>query len=420
MEAARQHRWTFGASDGGQRRQLAGTLPRTWAIIGVVTDDPTVRPDPVWPSPMWEPWAAARPVPGFIHLDSAAAGRSSRAVLDATSRHAVREATEGAYVAAAAVAAAIASLRANVAALTGVDPQGVAFVESAESALNAVLQVWPLTDGDAVAVAPSEWGPNLHAFRVAGLDTTWLEVDAAGVIDLAALDRRLRTAPPAFVHVTQQASHRALRQPVAEMATMCTAAGVPLWVDAAQAAGHCAIEVGADVVYATSRKWLAGPRGVGLLAVKKAWRDVLRVDPSPMATADDPLLSSVESHEAHIAGRVGLATAVDEFIAIGPEAVSERLDAVRRMTRAHLSELPHWTVVDPIASPGAITAIAPAKGQDVFEVRERLLRSHSIVTTACQVARAPLDMPVPWLRISPHVDATPEQIVTLCDALATL
>jgi pyridoxal 5-phosphate dependent beta-lyase len=48
-------------------------------------------------------------------------------------------------------------------------------------------------------------------------------------------------------------------------------AGVPLWVDAAQALGHVDTARGADAVYATSRKWLTGPRGVGLLAVTEPW-----------------------------------------------------------------------------------------------------------------------------------------------------
>ena len=394
----------------GPESERAGTTSRFSTIIGAVTTDPFA----------WDSWTTARPTPRHLHLDSAAAGRSSQEVLDATAEHAIREATEGAYVAAAAAAPTIESLRANVAALTGIDPEGVVFVESAESALDAALRAWPYAPGDSVAVTRSEWGPNLHAFQVAGLATVWLDVDGAGLIDLDALGRRLDTAPPALVHVTHQASHRALRQPVAEIATICWTAGVPFWVDAAQALGHCAVDIDADVLYATSRKWLAGPRGVGILAVNERFRSELRIDPNPMVAPDDPVLASVESHEAHVAGRVGLAAAVGEYIATGPDGISQRLDDVGAMTRACLAELENWTVVDPVTSPGAITAIAPTAGQDVFDVRARLLREHSIVTTACQIARAPHDMPAPWLRISPHVDATQEQIETLRDALAAM
>ena len=54
------------------------------------------------------------------------------------------------------------------------------------------------------------------------------------------------------------------------MAALCREAGVPLVVDAAQSLGHTDVDLGADVVYGTSRKWLAGPRGVGVLVARPA------------------------------------------------------------------------------------------------------------------------------------------------------
>ena len=81
--------------------------------------------------------------------------------------------------------------------------------------------------------------------------------------------------PPAAVHLTQVTSHRALVQPAAAAAAICRAAGVPLWVDAAQALGHVDTAWGADAIYGTSRKWLTGPRGVGVLGVAAQWQDRL-------------------------------------------------------------------------------------------------------------------------------------------------
>ena len=371
-----------------------------------------VNPEPA----DWEAWAAARLPTSVNHLDNAAAGRSSIATLDATSAHARREATEGAYVAAAGAASTLAALRENVAALLGVDTDGVAFTESAESALDIALRAWPLAPGTAVAVAPSEWGPNLRAFRLAGLHTQVVPVGGDGTIDVAALSNILRTAPPGLVHVTQQASHRAVRQPVVEIASLCRDTGIPLWVDAAQAVGHCATNTGADLVYATSRKWLTGPRGIGMLGIGDRWIPSLRIEPKPML-GDAPLLRYIESDEAHVAGRIGLANAVDEYLAAGPELVAARLDDVGRMTRTALGYLADWEVVDPVDAPGAITAIRPTAGQDVVAVRGRLLHDHAIVTTASGITRAPLDMNEPWLRVSPHVDVTPERIDALCAAL---
>ncbi len=64
------------------------------------------------------------------------------------------------------------------------------------------------------------------------------------------------------------ASHRGVVQPLAMVAQLCRELGLPLVVDAAQALGQVDCAVGADVTYSSSRKWIAGPRGVGALAVR--------------------------------------------------------------------------------------------------------------------------------------------------------
>ena len=45
----------------------------------------------------------------------------------------------------------------------------MAFVESASAAFDALLDAWPLSPGDRVGVAASEWGPNLETFAHRGL-----------------------------------------------------------------------------------------------------------------------------------------------------------------------------------------------------------------------------------------------------------
>ena len=79
--------------------------------------------------------------------------------------------------------------------LLGVDEDGVALVESAETALDALLRRWRLHDDDEVAIAPSEWGPNVHAFTARGLRVGLLDVDDDGHVDLDALESRLVHRP---------------------------------------------------------------------------------------------------------------------------------------------------------------------------------------------------------------------------------
>src|ERR671928_82036 len=107
----------------------------------------------------------------------------------------------------------------------------------------------------------------------------------------------------------------------------CRAAGVPLVVDAAQAVGHVDTNAGADVVYGTSRKWLAGPRGVGFLCARPAV--AAQLTPTLPEPEGVPPLRAFESGEAHVAGRVGLVVAVGEHLAAGPQRVRPRLAAPR-------------------------------------------------------------------------------------------
>lgn len=364
----------------------------------------------------WTGWSARRPPARVLHLDSAAAGRPSNDTLDTTAAHARLEAELGAYVAQEQVGDVLDGLRRDVAGLLGMPPDGVAFLESATAALDALLGCWPLPAGARVGVVAAEWGPNLEALAARGLDIVALPTEGTGRLDLDAFAQRLAADPPTVVHLTQVTSHRGLVQPVAEAAALCRAADVALWVDAAQAIGQVDTAAGADAVYATSRKWLTGPRGVGVLAIAAAHWDALKIRRSALAPPGLPVVAHLESHEAHVAGRVGLATALREYLALGPAAVTARLDEVGRLTRDALHELPGWEVAGGEA-PGAITALRPTEGQDVFAVRARLLTDHAILTTAGSVARAPRDMPEPLLRISPHVDCTPEALTRLRDAL---
>ncbi len=343
-------------------------------------------------------------------------------MLSAVSDHALLEARAGAYVAQEMAADALAASRAAIGRLLGMPEGGIAFVESASVALSTLLQAWPFEQGATVAVAPSEWGPNLATFTRHGLGMVDLRVDADGHVDLAELEDLLASSPPSMVHITQVASHRPLVQPATEIATVCRQAGVPLIVDAAQALGHVDTATGADIIYATSRKWLTGPRGVGVLAAAPQCSDRLRatLTASHQDPADETIGAALSSREAHLAGRLGLGRAAQDLLEMGPAAVFERLAAVGRATRRILGSLDNWRVIGPTDEASAITALEPAAGQDVMGVRSRLLRDHGTVTTAQQVFRAPRDMSSLTLRVSPHVDCTSDDLVRLREALASL
>jgi pyridoxal 5-phosphate dependent beta-lyase len=266
-----------------------------------------------------------------------------------------------------------------------------------------------------VACLPGEYAPNVAQFRAAGLTPESLPVDGDGRADPEGVERLLATDPPRFVHLTHIGSHRGVVQPAAEVAALCRAAGVPLVVDAAQSLGHVDTDMGADVVYSTSRKWLAGPRGVGILCVRPAiTAELTPVVPLPW---EAPPLRAFESGEGHVAGRVGLVVAVGEHLAAGPDRVRERLSALGRAARERLDGVAGWRAVEPVDEPSSTTTLRPPDGTDVVATRTRLLNDHGIVTTAIGRERAPGELAGPVLRLSPHLDATVEDLDALAAAL---
>jgi pyridoxal 5-phosphate dependent beta-lyase len=356
----------------------------------------------------------------LLHLQAAACAVPSENTLEAEIAHLRLEAVRGAYVAEALVQPVVAGLRADLAGLLGTDADGVALVEGATAARTALLSAWPLPGrdtGGTVGVAPSDWGPNVEAFAARGLRPVTLPVDGAGLLDLDGLELLLTERPPDLVHLTHVAAHRGLVQPVAAALERCRAHGVPLWVDAAQAIGHVDTSYGADATYAPGRKWLRGPRGVGVLAVAEQHREALR----PLRTsdlADLPVVRVMEAGENHAAGRVGLARAVKDLLEAGPTDVFARLADRGAALREAFADLSGWALVDAPGS-AAIVALRPTAGQDVVEVQRTLLDDHAILTTAGLPWRAPGDMAEPLLRLAPHVEVTDQDVQRVLEVLST-
>jgi pyridoxal 5-phosphate dependent beta-lyase len=361
-------------------------------------------------------WRSARPAAAGVHADSAACSRQSIATIDATAQHARHEAEVGGYVAAAAAQSVLDAGRAAIGLLTGRLGTDVVFTTGSTHALDLLLGSWP--EPRTVACAPGEYGPNLAVMAANGFRVSALPVDGDGRIVVAETVAALQADPPAVVHLTGVASHRGVAQPVAEVAEACRAAGVPLVLDAAQALGQIDCAVGADAVYSSSRKWMAGPRGVGFLAVRPELAGRLRRR-LPPAEWDVPVstLQSFDHHEANIAARVGYSVALGEHLAAGPGAVRARLALVGRATRALLDGVGGWRVVEPLDEPTAITTLTPPTRADLQPVRDWLIRERGIVTTVAEVVRAPFEMTGPVLRVSPHVDVTAADLEVLRQAL---
>ncbi|MCA2249551.1 ergothioneine biosynthesis PLP-dependent enzyme EgtE [Mycobacterium intracellulare] len=365
-------------------------------------------------------WRAARPPMAGLHLDNAACSRQSVAVIDAAAQHARNESEVGGYVAAEAAAPVLDAGRVAFAALTGMTDAEVVFTTGSLHALDLLLGAWP-TKHRTVACLPGEYGPNLAVMAAHGFDRRLLPTMDDGRVALDDAARALDTDRPDLVHLTAVASHSGVVQSVSMVAQLCRELGLPLVIDAAQALGQVDCAAGADAAYSSSRKWIAGPRGVGMLAVRRELMESLRprlAAPQWARASGSPTVAQqLEFGEANIAARVGFSLALGEHLAYGPAAVCARLAELGGLSRTVLADVAGWAVVEEVEEPSAITTLVPTDGADPQAVRDWLLAERRILTTFVGVQRAPLELPGPLLRISPHLDTTAEDLETFAEAL---
>jgi cysteine desulfurase/selenocysteine lyase len=159
----------------------------------------------------------------------------------------------------------------------------IIFTRSATEAINLVAASYGLAhinQGDEIILSLMEHHSNIvpwHFLRERkGAVLKWIEIDDDGRFSLDDFEK-LFTKRTKIVALTHMSNVLATPTPVAEVARIAHAHGVPVLVDGAQGAVHLDVDVQAldvDFYVVTGHK-LYGPTGIGALYGKRQWLETL-------------------------------------------------------------------------------------------------------------------------------------------------
>jgi len=218
--------------------------------------------------------------------------------------------------------------RERVGALVGVSAQEVVFTSGGTEANTLALS--PAL-GDSLLVSAVEHPSVRGGGRFATVEE--IPVSAAGVVDLAALERKLAGRTRPLVSIMLANNETGVVQPVAEAAALVHAAGGLLHVDAVQGPGRIACDfnvIDADLMTLSSHK-IGGPQGVGALVR----RENLQLEPLIKGGGQE---RGARSGTENVAGVAGFGAAA-EAVRAGFADEAARVVALRDAFEAGLKDI---------------------------------------------------------------------------------
>jgi selenocysteine lyase/cysteine desulfurase len=347
------------------------------------------------------------------------------------------EAEIGGYEAAAQREAAVEGVYDAAARLLNCERDEIAIIENATRAWDMAFYSLKLGAGDRILTSMAEYASNYIAFlqvaRNTGAAVEVIANDEYGQIDVSALESAIDSHVK-LIALTHVPTNGGLVNPAAAVGRVARAAGIPYLLDACQSLGQMPVDVqaiGCDMLSATGRKYLRGPRGTGLLFVRRAL--VERLEP-PMLdlhaaewSARDgytvrPDARRFENWECHIGGKIGLGVAIDYACELGLAAIAARVQALAERLRQALGALSGVTVQDLGRERCGIVSFSTNR-KEAHAVQEALA-AQQINISVSPTAWTRLDMTARGLqaviRASVHYYNTEEEVTRFCAALEAL
>ena len=372
-----------------------------------------------------------------MHFDNAGSALMPQPVLDRVLAHLQLEMELGGYAAADAARDEIEGVYDELARLVNSDASEIALVENATVAWQMAFHSIPFQAGDHILTAKAAYASNYIGFlQIAQKQDVRIEVipdDADGQVDVAAL-RQMMDERVRLIAITHVPTNGGLVNPVAAVGEVAREWDTLYLLDACQSVGQLPLDVaavGCDLLSATGRKWLRGPRGTGFLYVREAALDKLSPPFLDLRGATwvardayemRPDARRFENWEKAWANVLGLGTAAAYANSFGMDATWARVQMLGAELRRQLSDIPGVMVQDKGVVQGGLVTFT-MEGVRTTAVQQ-YLRQQKIHVTTSTTRSTRLDMEdrglTELIRASVHYYNTEEEIGRFCEIIRAL
>ena len=367
-----------------------------------------------------------------IHFNNAGASLMPDPVFDAVMDHLQLERNIGGYEAEDENRNKCERFYTAFAELLNCRPDEIAYVENATRAWDMAFYSIDFEPGDRILTGRSEYVSNYLAFlqkaKSKGVVVDIVPDDGSGQIDLGELesmiDNKVRLI--ALTHVPTQGG---LVNPAAAVGRIARKHDILYLLDACQSVGQMPVDIryiGCDMLSATGRKFLRGPRGTGVLYVRKSLVEKLEPPFIDLRSAHWHDAGSYtiradarrfENWESYVAGRIGLGRAVDYAQDVGMQNIWRRTRRLGRRLREQLGARGGVQTHDLGEQKCGIVTFT-REGESPFAIEKRM-RSLNINVDVSEARSARLDMGARKLdaivRASVHYFNTEAEVDRFCD-----